>query len=95
MKFRQVGRRFSAHYLGLTEGRDDVFAKLVGAVAAVAVFLIYFWWRGTAPMLETALGFLITAATGLWAWWATDRRLDRIDAERHGTRRPPDKPGRP
>ena len=59
-----------------------MFAKLVGAVTAVAVFLIYFWWRGTNPMLETALGFLLTASAGLWAWWATDRRLDRLDDER-------------
>lgn len=59
-----------------------MFSKLVGAVSAVAVFLIYFWWRGTAAMVETAVGFLLTAAVGLWAWWATDRRLDRLERER-------------
>ena len=59
-----------------------MFSKLVGAVTAVAVFLIYFWWRGTAAMVETAVGFLLTAAAGLWAWWATDRRLDRLERER-------------
>jgi hypothetical protein len=64
------------------KGRNHVFAKLVGAVTAVSVFLLYFWWRGTDPMLETALGFLLTAAAGLWAWWATERRQDRIERER-------------
>lgn len=75
-----------------------MFAKLVGAVTAVAVFMIYFWWRSTDPMLETALGFLLTAAAGLWAWWMTDRRLDRLDREREErriqqNRPPPDRPG--
>lgn len=55
---------------------------MVGAVAAVSVFLLYFWWRGSAPVLETAIGFLLTAAAGLWAWWATERRLDRIESQR-------------
>lgn len=59
-----------------------MFAKMVGAVVAVAVFLLYFWWRGTNPMLETALGFLLTAAAGLWAWWAVARRQERADRER-------------
>ena len=60
-----------------------MFAKLVGAITAVAVFMLYFWWRGTDPMFEVALGFLLTLAAGVWAWWATDRRL------RQAERRPP------
>lgn len=59
-----------------------MFAKLVGAITAAAVFIIYFWWRGTDPVLETAIGLLLMAIAGLWAWWATDRRMDKIERER-------------
>lgn len=71
-----------------------MFAKLVGVATAVAVFLIYFWWRGVDPVLETVVGLLLVTVAGLWAWWATDRRQAKIEHERRALSDDPDQSDR-
>lgn len=65
-----------------------MFAKVVGAVTALAVFFLYFRLRGTDPVLETVVGILISLGAGFWAYLATGRRLSRQRAEERRDREP-------
>tara|TARA_R110000868_G_scaffold43803_6_gene146982 strand:- start:24934 stop:25143 length:210 start_codon:yes stop_codon:yes gene_type:complete len=58
-----------------------VFAKIIGVVTAITIFLLYFRWRGTDPVLETMLGILLALAGGTWAWWLTGRRQQRMERD--------------
>ena len=68
-----------------------MFAKIVGFATGIAVFFLYFWWRGTDPVLETAAGILLSLLVGGWAWWATAGRQRTISS---GIPAPAEKPGR-
>lgn len=59
-----------------------MFAKIIGAVTAIIVFLLYFKWRSADPVLETMIGILLSLLGGFWAWWATERRQRRMQDER-------------
>lgn len=50
-------------------------AKVVGIVAGVAVFFIYFTVVGTHPVLETLLGVGLALVAGGGAWWLVDSRM--------------------
>lgn len=52
-----------------------MLAKVIGAIAAVAIFFVYFSVVGHWPVLEALLGFVLALAGGLFAWWETDRRM--------------------
>lgn len=59
-----------------------MFAKIIGAVTAIIIFLLYFKWRSADPVLETMIGILLSLLAGFWAWWATERRQRRMQDER-------------
>lgn len=59
-----------------------MFAKIIGAVTAIIIFLLYFKWRSADPVLETMIGILLSLLAGFWAWWATERRQQRMQDER-------------
>ena len=50
-----------------------MFAKVIGAVTAIIIFLLYFKWRSA-------------DLAGFWAWWATERRQRRMQDERAVTK---------
>jgi len=64
-----------------------VFAKIIGVVTAIIIFLLYFKWRSTDPVLETMIGILLSLLAGFWAWWATERRQQRMRDGRDVTKR--------
>lgn len=64
-----------------------MFAKIIGVVTAIIIFLLYFRWRSSDPVLETMIGILLSLLAGFWAWWATERRQRRIRDERGVTKR--------
>ena len=55
-----------------------MFAKIIGVVTAIIIFLLYFKWRSADPVLETMIGILLSLLAGFWAWWATERRQQRM-----------------
>lgn len=63
-----------------------MFAKVIGAVTAIIIFLLYFKWRSADPVLETMIGILLSLLAGFWAWWATERRQRRMQDERAVTK---------
>ena len=63
-----------------------MFAKIIGAVTAIIIFLLYFKWRSADPVLETMIGILLSLLAGFWAWWATERRQRRMQDERSVTK---------
>lgn len=63
-----------------------MFAKIIGAVTAIIIFLLYFKWRSADPVLETMIGILLSLLAGFWAWWATERRQRRMQDERAVTK---------
>jgi|TARA_B110000483_G_scaffold153490_1_gene182435 nicotinamide riboside transporter PnuC len=63
-----------------------VFAKIIGTVTAIIIFLLYFKWRSADPVLETMIGILLSLLAGFWAWWATERRQRRMQDERSVTK---------
>ena len=52
-------------------------AKILGIVAATAVFALWFYLIGTWPVLQTLIGIALAAGAGLWAYRATDKWLTR------------------
>ena len=58
-----------------------MFAKIIGVVTCVIVFMLYFKWRSADPVLETMIGILLSLLAGVWAWWATERRHRRMKDE--------------
>jgi len=64
-----------------------VFAKIIGIVTAIIIFLLYFKWRSSDPVLETMIGILLSLLAGFWAWWATERRQQRMRDGRDVTKR--------
>jgi hypothetical protein len=56
-----------------------MLAKVIGAVAAVAIFFIYFSVIGHWPVLEALLGFVLALGGGLLAWYEADRRMRQRD----------------
>lgn len=64
-----------------------MFAKIIGVVTAIIIFLLYFKWRSTDPVLETMIGILLSLLAGFWAWWATERRQQRMRDGRDVTKR--------
>jgi nicotinamide riboside transporter PnuC len=64
-----------------------VFAKIIGVVTAIIIFLLYFKWRSSDPVLETMIGILLSLLAGFWAWWATERRQQRMRDGRDVTKR--------
>ncbi len=59
-----------------------MFAKIIGVVTAITIFVLYFRWRGTDPVLETMLGILLALGGGSWAWWLTERRRQHMLRDR-------------
>ena len=64
-----------------------MFAKIIGVVTAIIIFLLYFKWRSSDPVLETMIGILLSLLAGFWAGWATERRQHRMRAGRDVTQR--------
>ena len=64
-----------------------MFAKIIGVVTAIIIFLLYFKWRSSDPVLETMIGILLSLLAGFWAWWATERRQQRMLDGRDVTKR--------
>ncbi|GEM_PF-1127443 len=64
-----------------------MFAKIIGVVTAIIIFLLYFKWRSSDPVLETMIGILLSLLAGFWAWWATERRQQRMRDGRDVTKR--------
>lgn len=54
-----------------------MLAKVVGVVAAVSIFVLYFSVIGHWPVVETLLGFALALAAGIVAWWEVDKRMRR------------------
>jgi nicotinamide riboside transporter PnuC len=63
-----------------------VFAKVIGVVTAIIILLLYFKWRSADPVLETMIGILLSLLAGFWAWWATERRQQRMREDRAVTK---------
>jgi nicotinamide riboside transporter PnuC len=63
-----------------------VFAKVIGVLTAIIIFLLYFKWRSADPVLETMIGILLSLLAGFWAWWATERRQQRMREDRAVTK---------
>lgn len=58
-----------------------MFAKIIGVLTAIIIFLLYFKWRSADPALETMIGILLSLLAGFWAWWAIERRQHRMRDE--------------
>jgi hypothetical protein len=54
-----------------------MLAKVVGAIVAGAIFFAYFSVIGHWPVFETLLGFALSLAGGVVAWWEIERRMRR------------------
>ena len=54
-----------------------MFAKFVGAIAAIVIFFVYFAIIGTSPVFETLVGVVLSLGGGAAAWWEIDRWLRR------------------
>ena len=52
-------------------------AKIVGILAGIAIFAVYFALIGTRPVLESVLGVTLALVGGYWAFREVVRRLDR------------------
>ena len=63
-----------------------MFAKVIGVVTAIIIFLLYFKWRSADPVLETMIGILLSLLAGFWAWSATERRQQRMREDRAVTK---------
>ena len=63
-----------------------MFAKIIGVVTAIIIFLLYFKWRSADPVLETVIGILLSLLAGFWAWWVTERRQQRMREDRAVTK---------
>jgi ABC-type nickel/cobalt efflux system permease component RcnA len=63
-----------------------VFAKVIGVLTAIIILLLYFKWRSADPVLETMIGILLSLLAGFWAWWATERRQQRMREDRAVTK---------
>jgi len=63
-----------------------VFAKFIGVLTAIIILLLYFKWRSADPVLETMIGILLSLLAGFWAWWATERRQQRMREDRAVTK---------
>ena len=63
-----------------------MFAKIIGVVTAIIIFLLYFKWRSPDPVLETMIGILLSLLAGFWAWWVTERRQQRMREDRAVTK---------
>ncbi len=63
-----------------------MFAKVIGVVTAIIIFLLYFKWRSADPGLETMIGILLSLLAGFWARWATERRQQRMREDRAVTK---------
>ena len=63
-----------------------MFAKFIGVLTAIIILLLYFKWRSADPVLETMIGILLSLLAGFWAWWATERRQQRMREDRAVTK---------
>ena len=63
-----------------------MFAKVIGVLTAIIIFLLYFKWRSADPVLETMIDILLSLLAGFWAWWATERRQQRRREDRAVTK---------
>ena len=63
-----------------------MFAKVIGVLTAIIIFLLYFNWRSADPVLETMIDILLSLLAGFSAWWATERRQQRMREDRAVTK---------